>query len=306
MDPSKTAMDVSECSPADPSAPFVSFSPSGIVRRKASHWRGIRAETVLATRCEPFEYRFNGPSHLLIASERAQRRDGESVVEGLPRSMLRDFTHKLTFVPAGLEFRGWQDPRVLVNVSYFYIDPNLLLVDPERGSSRIELTPRLFFDDAGLWQTALKLKALISCGSGHGTYAEALGAVLAHELVRLDSNIPAPAATVSGGLASWQQKRVVAFIEENLATDVSLAEMAELAGLSPFHFSRSFKSSFGVPPHHYHAQRRIERAKLLLADKDMSVTRVAADVGFSATSAFSGAFHRIAGETPTAYRRSLE
>lgn len=296
-------MDVSEHPPA---APSVSFSPGRIVRRRMANWRGLYAETVLATRYEPFEYRFNGPYHLLIASERAQRRDGETLVEGLPKSTLRDFTHKLTFVPAGLEFRGWQDPRALVNVSYFYIDPGSLAVDPELGFSGIELSPRLFFDDEGLWQTALKLKTLIGCaGSGHGTYAEALGAVLAHELVRLNGNAPAPSTSASGGLAAWQQKRVAEFIEENLANDVSIAAMAELIGLSPFHFSRSFKRSFGVPPHHYHAKRRIERAKLLLADKDASVTRIAVDVGFSATSAFSGVFRRITGETPTAYRRSL-
>jgi AraC family transcriptional regulator len=299
-------MDVSEHPPADPSAPAVSFSPGRIVKRRAARWRGLYAETVLATRYEPFEYHFSGPYHLLIASERAQRHDGETVVEGLPRSTLRDFTHKLTFVPAGHGFRGWQDPRALVNVSYFYVDPSLLTVDPELGFSKIELSPRLFFDDDGLWQTALKLKALIGeVGSGHDAYAEALGAVLAHELVRLNGNVAAPSPTASGGLATWQRKRVAEFIEDNLAKDVSIGAMAALVGLSPFHFSRSFKRSLGVPPHHYHATRRIERAKLLLADKDASVTRVALDVGFSATGAFSGTFRRITGETPTAYRRSL-
>ena len=94
MDPSRTAMDVYECSPADPSAPFVSFSPPGIVRRKASHWRGIRAETVLATRCEPFEYGFNGPCHLLIASERAQRRGAR-----IRRRHSRFFASRRSFDP---------------------------------------------------------------------------------------------------------------------------------------------------------------------------------------------------------------
>ena len=298
-------MDVSEYQTTERSVPAVSFSPAQIVRRRVAHWRGLHAETVQVTRHEPFEYRFNGPYHLLIASERAQRYDGETLVQGLPRSTLRDFTHKLTFVPAGLDFYGWQEPRTLTNVTYLYIDPSELAVAPELGFSTTGFSPRLFFDDGGLWQTALKLKTLIGRGSGQGSYAEALGAVLAHELVRLGGNASASSVAAGSGLAGWQQKRVVEFIEENLSNDVSIAAMAELVRLSPYHFSRSFKRSFGVPPHHYHTNRRIERAKLLLADPDTSVTRVAMHVGFSATSAFTDTFHRVTGETPTAYRRSL-
>lgn len=67
------------------------------------------------------------------------------------------------------------------------------------------------------------------------------------------------------GLASWQQKRVAAYIEERVADDIPLATLAELARLSPYHFCRSFKHSFGMPPRRYHASRRIERTKQLLA-----------------------------------------
>ena len=282
----------------------VRFSPGQIVRRRAAQWRGLRVETVHATRREPFEYNFRGAPHLLIASERAQRHDGETLIEGLPRSTLRDFTHKLTFVPAGHEFRGWQDPRVLTTVNYIYIEPSFLAVDRELGFAGIDVNPRLFFDDGGLWQTALKLKGLIGLEAGVAGYAEALGVVLAHELAHLDK-APARSSQASGGLAGWQQKRVRDFIEENLAKDLSIAEMAELVRLSPFHFARAFKRSFGLAPHQYHASRRIEHAKLLLADPDKPVTRAAFEVGFGNTGSFSASFHRLTGETPSAYRRSL-
>ena len=87
---------------------IVDYSPSEIVRRHSVAWSGLHVETIQVMRQMPFEYGFRAPCHLLIAAEVAERYDGESFVEGLPRSTLRDFTHKLTFVPAGHDFRGWQ------------------------------------------------------------------------------------------------------------------------------------------------------------------------------------------------------
>jgi AraC family transcriptional regulator len=82
--------------------------------------------------------------------------------------------------------------------------------------------------------------------------------------------------------------------------------MAELVRLSPYHFCRSFKCSFGMPPHRYHAHRRIERAKQLLANRERPITAIALDIGFSDTSTFTAAFHRLTGQTPTSYRRNLD
>jgi AraC family transcriptional regulator len=109
-----------------------------------------------------------------------------------------------------------------------------------------------------------------------------------------------------GGLAPWQQRRVVEFIEQHLAEDISLDALAELVRLSPYHFLRCFKRSLGEPPHRYWTARRIERAKTLPANPRASVTEVAFQVGFSGTSAFSAAFRRITGQTATDYRLSLE
>jgi AraC family transcriptional regulator len=99
---------------------------------------------------------------------------------------------------------------------------------------------------------------------------------------------------------------VAAYIEENAADEIPLATLAELARLSPWHFSRSFKQSFGVPPHKYHATRRIERAKKLLVNRELSVTAIALEVGFSETSTFTAAFHRLTGQTPSNYRRNMD
>src|SRR5882757_9216249 len=155
---------------------IVDFSPSEIVRRHSAAWSGLHVETVQVMRHAHFEYGFRAPCHLLIALEFGERHDGETVVEGLPRSTLRDFTQKLTFVPAGHDLRGWQRPRALARTAWFYIDPRGPLADPALRFGEIEFKPRLFFYDRDLLETALKLKSQVeNSGSMHRQYAEALG-----------------------------------------------------------------------------------------------------------------------------------
>jgi AraC family transcriptional regulator len=283
----------------------VDVSPPQTVRRHSAAWPGVHVETVQVARHMPYEFR--PPHHLLIVAEFGERYDGETVVESLPRSTLRDFTRKMTFVPAGHNFRGWNRPRALARTTWFYIDPRGPLADPALRFDQIEFKPRLFFYDRDLWETALKLKSQVeNPGTMHRQYTEALGIVLMYELVRINDDAGLRGPVGRGGLASWQQKRVATYIEEHVADDIRLATLAELARLSPYHFSRSFKRSFGMPPHRYHASRRIERAKQLLADRELSVTTIALDIGFSDTSTFTAAFHRLTGQPPSQYRRNLE
>jgi AraC family transcriptional regulator len=282
----------------------VAFSPESIVRRQSSAWRGMRADIVQLARLEPFEYRLRAPCHLLIASHCAERRDGETVVEGLPKSTRREFSKKLTFVPAGGEFFGWQEPRALARVSYFYIDPAGPLLDPELRVGEME--PRLFFDDPPLWATVTKLTREIERGAeADRFYVEALSLVLIAELARLSRASHGPEVHSHGGLAAWQRRSVGETIEDRLAEPLSLVELAQSVRLSPRHFTRAFKESFGQPPHHYQLSRRIERAKVLLGDKTLSITEIGIALGFADTSAFSTTFRRLAGGSPRDYRRAF-
>jgi AraC family transcriptional regulator len=285
----------------------VRIAPSDIARRHIAAWNGIKADAVEVIRREPFEYGFKAPCHLLIMSERVERDEGETCIEGLPKSSRHESSHKLSLVPGGHRFCGWQKPRALTRVNFFYLDPRGPLVDPELGFAETEFKPRLHFFDRDLWETALKLKAQAqNPDPTQRLYAEALGAVLAHELLRLNNVAPAAKPYIRGGLAGRQKNQVADYIEQHLTEDISLPELAEVAGLSPFHFSRAFKQSFGLPPHRYLTSRRMERAKLLLAKPAVSVTQIGLDLGFGETSSFTTAFRKHAGLTPTEYRRSLE
>jgi AraC family transcriptional regulator len=195
--------------------------------------------------------------------------------------------------------------RRAINV---YIDPQGPLTDGGLRFSEIEFKPRLFFHDQNLWEAVLKLKVQVENRDlMHRQYGEALGILLAHDLVCGNGNAdPLGAPAERGGLAGWQQRRLAEYIEEHVADDIPLATLAQLAQLSPYYLCRSFKRSFGMPPHKYHATRRIERAKRLLANRELSITAIALAVGFGETSTFTAAFHRLTGQAPSRYRRDLD
>ena len=286
--------------------PHVAISPPAIAQRQGVQWDLVQVEQMELIRHASFDYEFKGPRHLLIASERAERYDGETLIDGLPRSNRREWNRRMTFIPAGHRFYGWQKPRSLLRCTFIHVDPLSSLLCSELRFAELDFRPRLFFFDADVWATALKLKAQLQypCRS-QKAYVEALGIALAHELTRLNEAGSALASETRGGLPGWQQKKVAQYIEEHLANEISLLSLAQLVQLSPFHFSRVFKQSFGMPPHRYLTWQRIERAKALLGERKLSVTEIGLDVGFSETSSFTAAFRKLTGETPTAYRRSL-
>jgi len=287
--------------------PLVAFAPPSVVQHQTAAWSAIRADNVEGVRHEAFDVVLKATSHhLLIANERAEWYDGESFVDGLLKSRVRVWNRKMAFVPAGSRYYGWKMPRALPRSTFLHIDPQSSLLQSELRFAEIEFRPRFCFFDRDLWETALKLKAQVeNSAQNQSAYVEALSIALAYELMRMNDSVAPLVSRIRGGLPNWQQKKLVQYIDDHLAEDISLSSLAELAQLSPYHFSRAFKQSFGVPPHRYLTSRRIERAKSLLANRKLSVTEIGLDVGFSETSSFTSAFHKVTGETPTDYRRSL-
>jgi AraC family transcriptional regulator len=285
------------------------INPGEAVMRRRAVWCGLTAETVKFTVDGPYEYDLRAPVHLFTVIDQAVRSDGETLVEGLKPSTRRDLSRTMTFVPAGRTFHSSSVPRVLPRAAHFYIDPKGPLAAPDLGFTDLDFEPALFFYDPALWGTAQKLIRLVETAElDSRLYAETLASLLIVELTHLHParRQPQPRpAPHHGGLAAWQQRLVCDYLEANLHHNVSLVELAAMARLSVPHFCGAFARLLGMPPHRYQIHRRIEQAKMLLADQRRSVTEVALACGFSAPSNFAAVFRKTTGLTPRNYRRSL-
>ena len=109
----------------------------------------------------------------------------------------------------------------------------------------------------------------------------------------------------TGQLTLVQQRQLADFVEANIASSISLSELAGVAGLSRYHFARSFSRTYGRPPHQYLLLRRISLATSLLATTSLPVADIALLVGFSSPARLSIAFRRIVGRSPIEFRQSV-
>jgi AraC-like DNA-binding protein len=135
---------------------------------------------------------------------------------------------------------------------------------------------------------------------------DALGLTVVDALLQRHSNIAARWSATHperGGLAPWQLKRAQEAMLSQLGADLGLDDLAAVAGCSTTHFSRAFKQSTGIAPFYWLAERRIDKAKELLADPRLSLAEIALAVGFSAQPHFTTAFKRATGTTPGEWRR---
>ena len=107
---------------------------------------------------------------------------------------------------------------------------------------------------------------------------------------------------INGGLSGYKLKRVQEFVDANLEEDLSLAELAEVADLSQFHFARAFRRSTGQTPQQYLMQQRIERAKQLLSKDDLPIVEISLRTGFKNQSHFTTLFRKFTKFTPKLWR----
>jgi AraC family transcriptional regulator len=123
-------------------------------------------------------------------------------------------------------------------------------------------------------------------------------------IVKFPGTLQAVSATGSG-LPRYKLRRVVAYVDARLGGPISLDDLANVAGVSRFHFHRQFRKSVGVTPREYVLRARIERAKGLLTESDLTVGEVSGAVGFADQSHFSNIFRRLTAMTPRSFRNSM-
>ncbi len=160
-------------------------------------------------------------------------------------------------------------------------------------------------NDPLIWQIGLALLAESEAQEPAGRlYAESLTNTLAFHLFRHYNVGKAQLASSVGGLTGRKLRLATEFIHAHLAEDVTLAEIAETVDLSPYHFARAFKRTTGLTPQQYLMERRIERAKDLLAKADLPIVEVSAQVGFKNQSHFTTFFRRYTSVTPKVWRNA--
>ncbi|MEP6923846.1 MAG: AraC family transcriptional regulator [Pyrinomonadaceae bacterium] len=133
-------------------------------------------------------------------------------------------------------------------------------------------------------------------------YADSLAQTLVLHLIKNYSTAKYVQTNFNGGLSGYKLRRATEFINEHLEQDLSLAEIAEVADLSQFHFARAFRRTTGLTPQQYLMQRRVERAKQLLATGDLPLVEISMRSGFKNQSHFTTLFRKFTALTPKAWR----
>jgi len=215
-------------------------------------------------------------------------------------------TGNIVILPAGAPSTWHLEHQGEIRHLHLYLSPALIhkiAAMADINPDTVELINTVGIPDPHIENIALSLLTELRAGGlGGKIYVEALANLLVVHLLRHHSSLKQPPLPRSTSLASTTLRRVTTYIEDHLAEDLSLTEIATVANLSPYYFARLFKASTNLAPHQYIIHRRVERAKLLLATTNWPFTTIAHTVGFANESHMATYFKRLTGLTPKHYR----
>src|SRR5262249_43641744 len=229
-----------------------------------------------------------------------QQRDGRSVDR--PRAQW-----EVKILPAGHP-SSWRAAGPVENL-YIALDPHFLqqvaLEVCDLDPARVELRHVFGGRDPVIKHLGCLLwTELYTTGLGGAVYAASLAQVLALHLLRTAGTRTPVLQHYTGGLPTHKLRRVLAYIHDHLAEPITLAALAAVVHLDPYHFVKAFRQSMGVPPHRYLIARRLAQAQPLLHNPLLPIPPIALQVGSRTPSPFPWHFRRQTGITPPAYRRS--
>jgi AraC family transcriptional regulator len=263
------------------------------------HWRGIALENykVPAVLIPRHEH----PDHFLHVVLQ-----GAVKYQVATKGRVLRFTSRpgtIFLLPRGtVDEVNWAGPTHRVAVA---IHPRLLTgaLDETAHQPDVELTERWDLVDRHISALVSEMTNDLGDNSPAGTiYGESLANALAVYLVKCYSVRRIAPAFCKGGLSPYRLKRVLDYIGDNLETNMSLSDLAMIAGMSPHYFCELFKQSVGRSPHNYVLVQRLERAKQLLRGPHSSIIEIGLDVGFQNPSHFARMFRRLEGTTPSRFR----
>jgi AraC family transcriptional regulator len=245
------------------------------------------------------------PHHMIIFG-RSQGIYQENRIDGKFHRRDSEVTGDVLIVPAGMTnatvWTGAAEFSILTLCPKFVGEVAHESIDPDR----IELIPRFAAFDLLIHQIGLSLKADLEAGSPTGKiFGESAATMLAARLLQQHSVRTPKLASNENGLSSYTLRQILDYIRSNLSQDLSIADLAQVAGMSPYYFMRMFKKSMHVTPRQYIIQMRIDRAKELLRSRELSIVDIALQCGFTNQSHFTNLFRQLTEITPKAYRRDF-
>ena len=188
------------------------------------------------------------------------------------------------------------------------MDPHLLERTIEGfglNAKPVELLNRFQVRDPQIEHICWALKSELEAGYPTGRiFFDSLTTALAAALVQRHSSYAAIPFPSNKSMSGCRFRNAVSYIEDNLGKDLSLAEIADVVGLSVSHLKTTFRQMTGVPVHQYVIQRRVERAAALLSQGTLSVREVARQAGFAHQSHMAKHMRRVLGHSPKAFRPS--
>lgn len=217
-------------------------------------------------------------------------------------------TGNIVILPAGAPTTWHLERQGEVRHLHLYLSPSRLqeiAASAEINPETVELLEAIGVADPQIEALALScFSELRAGGPGSKLAVESFATLLSIHLLRLHSSVKQIPQPRSHRLPETTLKQITAYIEEQLAEDLSLTALSAIACLSPYHFARLFKASTGLSPHQYVLWRRVERARLLLATTTWPLLTVAQTVGFAHESHLALHFKRLTGLSPSAYAKS--
>ncbi|BAY87564.1 AraC family transcriptional regulator [Calothrix parasitica NIES-267] len=206
----------------------------------------------------------------------------------------------VSIIPPDLEREiFWEKESELLAI---YLDRKIVIdAANEYHGSNLEIIENWTVEDALIRQLGLTLRSELQGGNYDKLYLESLINFLSVHLIKNYSTQQKPLKQLKSGLTKHKLKQIVDYINNNLHQDLSLKELARLVQISPYHFTRQFKQSTALPPHQYIIRTRIERAKQLLKQGNLTIAQVAYIVGFSHQSHLNRHFKRLVGVTPKVF-----
>jgi AraC family transcriptional regulator len=184
---------------------------------------------------------------------------------------------------------------------YLALDPVFVsraATDLEFYPDRVELIEKLGQTDPALQHIALALRAALQTQrSGDKMYGESLALAIAVHLLREYARQTIEPPITPGELSREKLMRAADYIEDQLHEDLTVAGNARAVHMSPFHFTRLFKSATGQSPYRYVMEARAKRAKELLTSRKFSISEVAHQVGFADQSHLTHHVRRFYGVT---------